>query len=410
MMYTHKLIQKAQTLYPNAKVDTSKIQLNHSVLEHYNYDGYQVHYNDDDLIVIASNTERGHFYGLLDIFAGEANPHLTKAKVQERGLHVDLGRKFFSQSWFFDVIDMMARFKLNTLQIHFSEHLGFRIESKRFPRIVSEEHLSQDAVKAIIKHANDYYIDIIPSFDSPGHLQVVLEAYPEYLMPNTTMGLDITSNAARDFIKAIYDEMDTLFETSTSFHMGADEFIDFGKYDQFPQLEAYAKEHFGPDAKGFDTFVDYVNDIAAYLQSRGKTVRAWNDGLYRLDQKPTVRLNQSIIITYWTSWNPMMAPVQTFVDAGHKVVNYMDQLLYFVLGENAGYTYPTEVEIIRDFEPNRFSNRHESCPGPHQQEAPALGAMFSIWCDRPDALTSDAVRHKIEAPLKAFAIKSWGQN
>ncbi|MDE8146754.1 hypothetical protein PT041_08895, partial [Erysipelothrix rhusiopathiae] len=42
-------------------------------------------------------------------------------------------------------------------------------------------------------------------------------------------GLDITNPKARSFIKEIYDEMDDLFHTSISFHMGADEFIDFGK-------------------------------------------------------------------------------------------------------------------------------------------------------------------------------------
>lgn len=408
-MDTQRLIKKAQALYPNTDLDITKIQLNQHVLENYGFDGYQIHY-DDDLIIIASKTERGHFYGLLDVFSGNPSTTLNKAKVEERGLHVDMGRKFFSEAWFMDTIELMARLKLNTLQMHFSEHLGFRIESKRFPQIVSREHLSQDAVRRIIKHANDYYIDVIPSFDSPGHLQVVLEAYPEYLMENTTMGLDITNPKARSFIKEIYDEMDDLFHTSTSFHMGADEFIDFGKYDEFPKLEAYAKEHFGPNAKGFDTFVDYINDIASHIQGRGKTVRAWNDGLYRIDQEPTIILNKDIIITYWTSWNPKMAPVQTFVDRGHNVVNYMDSLLYFVLGENAGYTYPTETSIITSFEPDRFPNRHETCEGNLEQRSKTLGAMFSIWCDKPEALTAEEVALKIQDPLRAFALKCWHEN
>lgn len=54
-MDTNGLIKKAQALYPNTNLDITKLQLNQHVLENYEFDGYQIHY-DDDLIIIASNT------------------------------------------------------------------------------------------------------------------------------------------------------------------------------------------------------------------------------------------------------------------------------------------------------------------------------------------------------------------
>lgn len=144
-----------------------------------------------------------------------------------------------------DTIKLMARLKLNTLQMHFSEHLGFRIESKRFPQIVSNEHLSQDAQDVSSTMLMIIILTLFRPLIHQSSSSCIRSLPREFLMENTTMGLDITNPDARAFIKEIYDEMDDLFHTSTSFHMGADEFIDFGKYDEFPQLETYAKEHFG---------------------------------------------------------------------------------------------------------------------------------------------------------------------
>ena len=48
--------------------------------------------------------------------------------VAERRLHVDCGRKYFSKDWFIRQIREMSYMKMNTIQMHFSENMGFRIE------------------------------------------------------------------------------------------------------------------------------------------------------------------------------------------------------------------------------------------------------------------------------------------
>lgn len=368
---------------------------------------------EDKNISIRANNEASAFYALIEIMQSETPvSSKNRSEVKERGLHVDMGRKFYSKEWFFTVIDKMAQFKLNVLQMHVSENLGFRFESKKFPDIVSEEYLTQEDIKEIIIYAKNYYIDVIPSFDSPGHLEKVLSHYPEFQLEGNKTGLDITNMKARAFIKEIYDEILSVFNDAKVIHMGGDEFINFAEYHKYPQLETYAQEHFGEEAKGSDTYIDFINDIASHLQAKGLEVRVWNDGLYRLDQNEVVALNKDVVITYWTSWEKNMAPLSRFIEKGHQVVNYNDAFLYYVLGECAGYSYPTKEKIEEGFEFSLFPYRNREVEGEHKQtlavnDEQYVGTFFSIWSDEPKAQSEQVVFDTFIPALEAYAKKAW---
>ena len=54
---------------------------------------------------------------------------------------------------------------MNSLQIHVSENLGYRLESKHYPEITSIEHLSNQDISDILDYAKLFYVDVIPSFN-----------------------------------------------------------------------------------------------------------------------------------------------------------------------------------------------------------------------------------------------------
>lgn len=368
-------------------------------------------------ITIIGQTEADLFYGLLDLLQKVKTREilrigLSESLAPERGLHVDCGRKYYTKAWFISMIDLMALNKLNILQMHFSEYLGYRIESKKFPEITSREHLTQKDIKEIINYAKEYYIDVVPSFDSPGHLEYVLKYYPEHQMPNLKTGINITSNEAREFIKSLYDEVLEIFDHTNIIHMGGDEFIDFNEYHKYPELEQYAKENISKDATAADTFLDYINDIGEYLMSKGKDVRIWNDGFYRLNIKNTLELNPNFVITHWTSWHKDMAPLQTFIDKNHRVINYNDTNLYYVVGENAGYTYPTKEKIEENFEIYNFSKLHKDASENIDQnmsvkDPQMIGSYFAIWSDSPEAKHETDIYRDLNPLLEVFGKKFW---
>ncbi|QRV02808.1 hypothetical protein JTE88_03515 [Arcanobacterium phocisimile] len=78
------------------------------------------------------------------------------------------------------------------------------------------------------------------------------------------------------------------------------------------------------------------------MKSRGFIPRVWNDGMLRAHVVP---LDPDVILTWWTNWHVQMRPLASALEADYRVVNFNDSLLYYVLGENAGYRYPTAERL-----------------------------------------------------------------
>ena len=320
-------------------------------------------------------------------------------KVAERALMLDMARKFYSKDWIIKLIDFMATLEMNTLQLHFSENEGFRIECETYPSIVSEQHLSKVEIREIIDHAKANRIQIIPDFDTPGHQKLILEHFPQYKLSGDERALDITNPEAINFVKKLYQEYAELFHESQYFHIGADEFIHFDEVEKYPQLIADAREKYGEQASGMEGYVAFTNEIAAYVKELGFIPRAWNDGFYRQNRHSLVELSRDIEICYWTKWDKNMAEAQTFIDKGFKLINYCDNYLYYVLGENAGYSYPNEQKILDEWTINRFPHGQLLDDAAMQS---VIGVSFAIWSDRPKAQTEAEVFRGIQGPLRAM--------
>lgn len=401
------MLERLKLLYPNTELN---LEVEFYLRPEEGEEKYNVSL-EDDRVTIVSSTEAGLLYGLIDY--SQHNKELsTKSIARERGFNVDCGRKYFTKDWFLKIIRRMARLKMNVLQMHFSDNEGFRLELNRFKEVLSDHYLSQEDIKEILDYAKHFFIEVQPSFDSPGHMEKILDLYPQYRLENSKTGLDITNQAARDFVKSIYDAVLESFPDAKTIHMGGDEFIPFDDYHKYPVLEAYAKKQWGEAAHGFDTFIDYINDIADHLFKKNMKVKVWNDGLYRINQEALIELDPRLIVTYWTSWNKNMAPLETFKAKGHQLVNFMDQLLYFVLGDKAGYIDPTKESINNNFSANHFPLRHEELNVERVQsidlEDPQfLGSFYSVWSDEPELMSETEVYEKTSESMKAFAQKLW---
>ena len=70
-------------------------------------------------------------------------------------------------------LDGMAAVKLNVFHWHLTENQGFRIESKKFPKLhqLGSDGLyyTQDQAREIVTYAADRGIRVVPEFDMPGH-------------------------------------------------------------------------------------------------------------------------------------------------------------------------------------------------------------------------------------------------
>ena len=348
--------------------------------------------------------------------------------VAERRIHVDMARKYISKDWFIRQIREMSYFKMNAIQMHFSENLGFRIECETDPSIVSEEHLTKADVREILAEAKKYGVKVIPSFDSPGHVDQILRAHPEYGQVDKygnhyKSGLDVTNPEAIKYIYSLYDEYMELFKGCTDFHIGGDEYMEFDRAPFTTQYKSvvdnYARENIDPNATWKDVIAKYINDLAEHVHEKGFTPRIWNDGIYYGENswgqnKQMIKMHKYIGIDFWSqmSWNGSIARLQTFLDKGHDTIyNVNASFFYYVLRPSM----PNDGRKQHSFD-NLNSDKlifDEWTPGKFQantiaDDNPAIkGASLAIWCDKADVCDEDTITEDIANEMRALATKAW---
>src|SRR4029079_16923696 len=91
-----------------------------------------------------------------------------------RGLLIDVSRHFEPVDVIKRELDAMAAVKLNVLHWHLSEDQGFRVESRKFPKLhllgSDGQFYTQDELREVVAYARARGIRVVPEFDMPGHV------------------------------------------------------------------------------------------------------------------------------------------------------------------------------------------------------------------------------------------------
>ena len=220
-----------------------------------------------------------------------------------RGLMIDVGRHFIPLDVLKRNLDGMAAVKLNVFHWHLSENQGFRIESKKFPKLQGMGsdglYYTQDEVRGVIAYARERGIRVVPEFDMPGHATAWFVGYPELASgPGPYQierqwgvfdpAMDPTKEETYKFLDTFIGEMAALFPDQF-FHIGGDE-VNGKEWDANPKIQAFMRAHGLKDN----------NDLQAYFNQRvqkivakhGKTMLGW-DEILRPD------LPKDIVIQSW---------------------------------------------------------------------------------------------------------------
>ncbi|MEU6883455.1 family 20 glycosylhydrolase [Streptomyces sp. NPDC046712] len=369
----------------------------------------------DDRVRITGPDQAGVFYGTRtlkqSVKGSGAMPEgtVTDAPAKpQRGLNLDIARKFFTVDWIEARLREMADLKLNQFGLHFSDDQGFRIASDTHPEIVSAEHLTKAEVRRILALAESLHITVVPEIDSPGHLGAVLRAHPDLQLRNVQGtprqgAIDISKPASARLVDELLREYSGLFPGGW-FHVGADEYQALtvrSPAASYPQLATAARQKYGPQAGVQDLAEGWLNDRAAVVREAGKVAKAWNDGFFR---GGVVSADRRIEVEYWTGKEIGARPPAEYLAEGRKVVNLNDEFLYYVLGQPNQFTYPTGRRIYEQWTPLVLRG---VTPVPQRYASQILGGRFAVWCDRPQAQTQAQVADGIRMPLTATAQKLW---
>jgi hexosaminidase len=379
-------------------------------------EGYRL-VTEDHLVTVTAATEAGVFYGTRTVAQAVTGAGgLPEGTVDDRpdrpqrGLSLDVARKFFPADWIADRMREMADLKLNQLQLHLTDDQGFRVESASHPEVVSEEHLTTEEVRELLDLAEELHITVIPEIDSPGHLGAVLEAHPDLQLTSAAGeaargAVDISDPAAADLVDDLLREYADLFP-GPWFHLGGDEYAALFASDPeatYPDLAEAARAAYGPDATIRDLATAWLNDRADTVRAAGKTPQVWNDGMHA---GGVVTPDDEREVTYWTGREIGAREPVEYLDGGWPLINLNSEYLYYVLGEPNEFTYPTGERIYTEWTPDVLRG---STPVPEQyrnaEDVP--GARLGVWCDLADAQTAEQVAEGIRLPLTAMAQKLW---
>lgn len=269
-------------------------------------------------IIIKGNSGAGTFYGvqtliqLLPVEKARAMyvPGVNIADAPRfayRGLHLDVGRHFFSVDFIKKYIDLMAMHKLNTFHWHLTEDQGWRIEIKKYPRlqeVASKRketmagryddnkydgkpyggYYTQEQVKDVVKYAADHFITVIPEIEMPGHSLAALTAYPNLgctggpYEVGTRWGVyDDVYCAGNDsvylFLQDVLDEVLELFP-GKYIHIGGDESPKV-RWEKCPKCQLRMKQEGLKDEHALQSY--FIQRMEKYLNSKGRQIIGWDE-------------------------------------------------------------------------------------------------------------------------------------
>jgi hexosaminidase len=226
-----------------------------------------------------------------------------RPRFRWRGLLIDVGRHYEPMAVLKRNLDAMAAVKLNVLHWHLSEDQGFRIESRKFPKLtgLGSDGLfyTQDEAREIIAYARERGIRVVPEFDMPGHSTSWLVGYPElgsapgpYKIERGAgifePALDPTREEVYKFLDQFLGEMAALFPDAY-LHIGGDE--NEGKqWDRNPRIQAFMKEHGIKDNRALQTY--FNQRLLKILTKHGKRMMGW-DEIFQPD------LPKDVVIQSW---------------------------------------------------------------------------------------------------------------
>ncbi len=220
-----------------------------------------------------------------------------------RGLHLDVSRHWMPIEVVKRNLDGMAAVKLNVFHWHLSDDQGFRVESRRFPKLqqLGSDGLyyTQDQVRDVIAYARDRGIRVVPEFDVPGHTTSWLVGYPELASApgpyqiernwgvfDATM--DPTLESTYHFVDAFIGEMAALFP-DPFFHIGGDE-VTGKQWKNSARIRAFMRKN----------RLTTTDELQAYFNRRlQKTVAKYGKRMEGWDEILDPDLPKAILIQSW---------------------------------------------------------------------------------------------------------------
>ena len=222
-----------------------------------------------------------------------------KPRFAWRGLLIDPARHFWTIDELKQFADYLALHKLNTLQIHLTDHENWCAEVLKYPDLTPEKeknarnpaaaagvtyynraqhYYTQEELRSLVEFARRRFVTVVPEFEMPGHCGALLRGCPEggcTVDGKRVGGGEVCPGNAETYrvLQDILDEMLAVFP-SRYIHIGADEC----------RKQNWAKCSMCQNRMQAEGLTDvtqlhgyFVRRMSDYLQQKGRTLVGWDE-------------------------------------------------------------------------------------------------------------------------------------
>ena len=257
--------------------ETGTIKVDYNICESLETEEYRLKISAEGILLTVS-APNGAYYALVTLaqLFRLNNGEICLLEIEDkptmplRGISDDISRGQISTLQNFkDIIRRMSYVKCNVYMPYMEDTFEFKKypESGKF-----SDPVTQEEWKELIEYAKDYYVTIIPIFNTIGHWDknAKLEFFYPYVMkehddPNglPCTSVDVRKPESQQMIYDMLDELAAVFGESKAIHVGGDEVGDYTRLFKKDLAGQYYNEHF--------------NRIYAYLKSKGIETYMYSD-------------------------------------------------------------------------------------------------------------------------------------
>ncbi|MBQ4199586.1 MAG: family 20 glycosylhydrolase [Kiritimatiellae bacterium] len=213
-------------------------------------------------------------------------------KFKWRGVLLDTVRHFIGKTAILRIIDEMARYKLNVLQIHFTDDEGWTVEIPEYPELAkngvtkgrtgfvlcenaSPLCYSVKDLKEIVAFAAVRHVKVVPEIEMPGHFGAALRAYPgmRCKCPGGGKAMCIGNPESIRFAERVLDKVCEIFPSDVV-HFGGDE-CTRTYWKNCPTCQAHIKRE---GLKGVEEIQPWLTrHLVEYLAKKGRRAIGWDE-------------------------------------------------------------------------------------------------------------------------------------
>lgn len=345
-------------------------------------------------ISIKGGSPTGVFYGIqtliqeAEAYGGKAVTGTIKdaPEYSWRGYMLDESRHFFGEKSVKEIIDFMARYKLNKFHWHLTDAPGWRIEIKAYPELTTigakgDLHVpdgpaafyTQDQIREIVAYAAQKHIEVIPEIDMPGHVSSANRAYPELGVGDKPGSF--TYNPGKEevyvFVANVLKEVADLFP-SEYLHFGGDE-VALGNngWADDPYIKALMKREGYTDIKEAEAY--FHKRLAPIIHGLGKKMIGWDDILDLPGEK------QADALTWWRHERP--DHLSDGQDQGYEMILCPRLPLYFDFVQDSTHTSGRKWYTDGAYCPLDFVYQFPECLSEGWNKGGVIGMQANLWTE-----------------------------